>query len=198
MGIIKKLNFLLEHTLLTLYFSLFHSVISYGIIIWGSFSKSFLNQILVVQKKTIRVICGKDRYFHTKPLFLRLNILNFFDLFNYSVCIHLFKILVLDKYINLKYLILQNNVDHNYNTRISFLRLPFYSKSLCQRSLIYIGPKLWNLLLNFIKSIRLYHLLKGNLKFIFWFSICKFTFFQIFSLLWINAEWSCCCNTLVF
>ena len=64
LGIIKKLNFLPEHILLTLYFSLFHSVISYGIIIWGSFSKSFLNQILVVQKKTIRVICGKDRYFY--------------------------------------------------------------------------------------------------------------------------------------
>ena len=164
LGIIKKLNFLPEHTLLTLYFSLFHSIITYGILIWGSSSKSFLNQILVVQKKTIRVICGKDRYFHTKPLFLRLNILNFFDLFNYSVCIHLFKILVLDKYINLKNLILQNNVDHNYNTRISLLRLPFYSKSLCQRSLIYIGPKLWNLLPNFIKSIKTLSSFKRKLK----------------------------------
>ena len=51
LGILRKLYYLPERTLLTLYYSLFNSVIMYGILIWGSSSKVFLNKILVAQKK---------------------------------------------------------------------------------------------------------------------------------------------------
>ena len=51
----------------TLYYSLFHSHITYGISVWGS--SEFIKKITILQKKIIRIIHNKPFRSHTDMLF---------------------------------------------------------------------------------------------------------------------------------
>ena len=62
----KPLN---SSTLRNLYFSLIHVYINNGLIVWGSAPKSYIDQILKLQKKAIRIINYSGPKEHTAPLF---------------------------------------------------------------------------------------------------------------------------------
>ena len=64
----------------SIYFSLIHSYISYGLVVWGQASDIYTNKIKLIQEKAIRIITNSDYLAHTKPLFKKLNILNFDDM----------------------------------------------------------------------------------------------------------------------
>ena len=61
----------------TLYYSLFHSHLLYGIIITSCATKGLINKITTLQKKTIRILCNVSNTAHTEPLFKGLQILTF-------------------------------------------------------------------------------------------------------------------------
>ena len=46
--------------------------------VWGAACKTFINPILILQKRMARVITFKDRKHHSNPLFLELNLLDVF------------------------------------------------------------------------------------------------------------------------
>ncbi len=81
----KALNFLATNALLTLYFSLNHSQLSYFTPIptylcyQPSFSINFQNK-----KKTIQIVTRQDYHAHTDPIFAELKILPFPKLLTYS------------------------------------------------------------------------------------------------------------------
>ena len=69
-GLLSKLRKPLNSsTLRNLYFSLIHVYINNGLIVWGSATKSYIDQILKLQKKTIRIINYSGPKEHTAPLF---------------------------------------------------------------------------------------------------------------------------------
>jgi hypothetical protein len=59
--------------LIMIYHSLFHSVMNYGIIIWGNSSHN--TQVFKMQKKTVRIIMGCGNRESCRNLFKELNIL---------------------------------------------------------------------------------------------------------------------------
>ena len=70
-GIIAKLShFVPRHILLTLYCSLILPYISYGICAWGHTAETHLHKLLVLQKRSLRLIFFADRRTHAVPLFL--------------------------------------------------------------------------------------------------------------------------------
>ena len=69
----KVKHFLPQHILRTLYFSLVHSHIMYGIHAWGN--ADFVNKILLLQKRAVRIITNKSYRAHTDPLFKSCKIL---------------------------------------------------------------------------------------------------------------------------
>lgn len=73
------------------YFSFFQSIISYGIILWGN--SSYIHDILLLQKKAIRVITGSPYKAHCKPLFCEQKILTVINLYIYIyiLCFNLHK-----------------------------------------------------------------------------------------------------------
>jgi hypothetical protein len=79
-------NFLTAKALKALYYSLFHSVLIYGIHLWSSAAPTNLNCLKLKQKAAVRIICGARYNDHTEPSFKLLNILpldylcQFFDL----------------------------------------------------------------------------------------------------------------------
>jgi hypothetical protein len=68
-------NLLPPHSLKTLYYSLFHCHLVYGIEIWSCILPSLLKPLLVKQKSAIRCISNSHYNAHTEPLFKSLNIL---------------------------------------------------------------------------------------------------------------------------
>ena len=67
-----------KNLLLSVYFALVQSHISYGIALWGACSVYKMESILKLQKRAIRYICGLPRDSHCRPLFKELKILVYF------------------------------------------------------------------------------------------------------------------------
>ncbi len=73
-----------KEVLLSLYFSIFHSHITYGLSVWGKSNDRYLTKIYTLQKKVIRAITFSDFNAHTAPIFKKFKILKLQDLFNYK------------------------------------------------------------------------------------------------------------------
>jgi hypothetical protein len=71
----RSKHFLTKSSLLTLYYSLIHSNLSYCPIIASCTSKANLTKIFHAQKRVIRIITHSKYYDHTDPLFTELDIL---------------------------------------------------------------------------------------------------------------------------
>ena len=85
----KHLN---RHCLKKIYFSFIHCYINYSNIAWASTHKSKLMNLYRQQKHASRIILGKDKFSHAKPLLKKLNVLNIFQLNIYQNLIFMFKL----------------------------------------------------------------------------------------------------------
>ncbi len=85
-GMIYKIRYnCTKSVLLSLYFSLFHSHLSYGLSIWGSSIDRYLSKLTILQKRIIRAITFSSFNAHTSHIFRDLNILKIKDLFNHKI-----------------------------------------------------------------------------------------------------------------
>ena len=78
-GILYKMRSLNtpKNVLLSLYYSLFHSHMTYGICLYGLADPQYISKITLIQKRAIRIISKAPFNSHTSPLFKNLGILNF-------------------------------------------------------------------------------------------------------------------------
>ena len=75
-GMIAKLRYFVPSTVLVnIYNSLILPYITYGLIAWGNASNAYLNKILVLQKRVLRLIYFTDRREHAILLFAKAKIL---------------------------------------------------------------------------------------------------------------------------
>ena len=86
-GILNKIkhfpsNILIHNAIISPYFN-------YCNLAWGSSTDHAMRRLLCLQKRAIRLVLHADYFTHTKPLFLKLNVLNILDLCNY--CFAIFK-----------------------------------------------------------------------------------------------------------
>ena len=70
-GIINRLKFHFpSSSLLTLYSSLILPYLNYRILAWGNTHRNLLDRLLLLQKKSLRIICNTAARSHTNQLFL--------------------------------------------------------------------------------------------------------------------------------
>ena len=81
----RMINMIDMPYLKTLYYSLVHSYLSYGTILWGSTYSYYLNSIRICQKKAVRCIFKSSYNSHTDPLFQKGGILKFDDLYTLEI-----------------------------------------------------------------------------------------------------------------
>ena len=82
--VINRVKFLLPHSALkTLYLTLIHPYLTYGILARGN--SQHVNRLLLLQKKILRIINNKSYRSHTEPLFRSEGILRVDDLYTYNV-----------------------------------------------------------------------------------------------------------------
>ena len=80
----RSKNFLPRESLLTLYFTLVHSHLSYCASIYGCASKTILNKLILKQKQAVRIIDKSNYRAHTQQIFKKLKILPLDQLIKYS------------------------------------------------------------------------------------------------------------------
>ena len=152
-GILSKLKFFLPQTaLLKLYYSLVHSHLTYGLTVWGTTYPTYLLKLNRIQNKAIRTVAGitgKAWCESVSPLYSKLGILPLEQLAKYVISKFVYnhrkKSLppVFDNYFT------PANVTHSFSTRFSSneqLKIPFFKTKRTQRSIKFIGAKIWNVI----------------------------------------------------
>ena len=147
-GILYKIkNFLPTSTLLCVYYSLVHTHLSYGIIIWGSTHKSHLEKLTSLQNKAIRAVGGAGWNESSSPLCYKFKVLKFHDIYKYELA--KLMLYVQNKTLPTPLLKIFDDVknDLNLNTRSRTrekLKVPLFKSSRTQKSVKYQGVTLWN------------------------------------------------------
>jgi hypothetical protein len=143
--LMRKLYYTLNtNELKTVYYACYHSLVNYGIIVWGNTADS--NKVFVLQKKIIIIIMGVGPTYSCKGLFKHLGILPIPSVYIYSLL--MFVVNNLDKF-------QLNNSVHGINTRNNeHLHRPVTHLSSCQRGVYYTGVRLFNRLPTYIFTMK--------------------------------------------
>ena len=117
-GLIYKIkNFSTKSVLRSLYFSIFHSHLTYGLPVWGSAAKSYLNKIAILQKRVIRTINFADFLAPSEPLIKKTGILKIADQRHVHTCALLWDLDKGQLPPSLSNYFKKSNSIHHHNTR---------------------------------------------------------------------------------
>jgi len=159
----RKLN---KNCLITLYYSFVYPHLNYCIILWGSASKTTLNNLLLLQKRAARLIDNCDYRSHTDPLFKQYLLLKLNDIYVLSCCIFAYKLknlLLPDVCSSL--MLLNTVVSRRYNTRtLCDFVTPKCRTSLRQRCIAVKGPLYWKELPAEIRNSLNLHAFKSRVR----------------------------------
>jgi hypothetical protein len=162
-------------SLITLYYSLFHSALSYGIIFWGHSSNS--QKLFILRKRAIGIITGQGNRTSCTPFFKQLKILPLKSQYIYSILLFVMKH---------KNYITSDFTRHNIQTRQSDdFYLPSSSVTVFQNGVYDTGVKVFNNL-----RLELKWLIESPMKFkvairTYLVLHCFYTLDEFFNLNWI-------------
>ena len=162
--IAKVRHYLNKNTLKLIYNSLVKPHLNYCITAWGGANTTSLQPIVRLQKKIIRMITKNSFNSHTKPLFIKYNILPLNLLYKFNTTILLHKIH--NKSFIGSYNLTNLNKIHNHNTRLS-KQSNFYQNftrtKTAQSTFSAQGTKFWKTVPSNYKILPL-HLFKKKMK----------------------------------
>ena len=117
-----------------MYFSVFHSILTYGIIFWGT--SSYSNIVFKTQKRIVRIITNSDNRPSCHDLFKKLCILPLQSQYIFSLLMFVAKNTDLFK---------TNSDFHSFNTRSKQdLHIPIANLTIFQKGVWYSGIKAYN------------------------------------------------------
>ena len=147
-GILNKLKYFLPSSaLLKLYCALIHAHFNYGLAVWESTYPTYHNKLKLLQNKVIRIVISSHMSTSSKPLYIKSNILPLPKLFEFKIAkiVYFYKFNLLPKIFD-NYFSYAKSC-HSRATRFSLnnhLIIPLFKSNRTQRSIKYIGPKIWN------------------------------------------------------
>ena len=164
-GILYRLNSYLPSDILKLlYNSLILPYLTYGIESWYGAPRYMSGKVSVLQKKAIRNVFNLPYNSPTNQYFKSNNILKLSDLYNLSLCSHVFNYIKSPDN-NLNSRLHPNSQIHNHNTRNrTNLVIPRFNRSATQSSFIYSSITEWNKLSSDIKNCESNQVFKSKLK----------------------------------
>ena len=134
--------YLSQQLLKVIYYSYFHSIMSYGVIFWGHVKNTI--RVFRLQKRILRIITGCGMRDPCRKLFIELKILTFLSLYIYQL------IMFVNKNSELY---ITNDSIHNYNTRLKKnLHQPVTNLTQYQNGVLCKGTKMYNSLPTYIKE----------------------------------------------
>ena len=131
-----------HEALRNIYFSYFHSSMSYGDIFWGNSQE--VHEVFKIQKRAIRILTNKSKRDSCRLLFKELKILTQPPQYIYSLLVFVSEN---------KNLFMLNKDIHKFNTRSSYsVHLPSVNLPVVQRGVLYSGCKIFNKLPSQIRN----------------------------------------------
>ena len=148
-GIISKVRkYLNKNTLLDLYYSFIYPYLTYCNQVWGLTCQSYMNALVKLQKRAIRIISGAHPRTHTDPLFTELKLLKCDEINKYLVGRHMYRIYNEDITL-FDSMFMKNAQVHNYGTRQrDHYHVPGLKSRLGKIDLRYNGAIVWNNILS--------------------------------------------------
>jgi hypothetical protein len=162
-------NILPSSALISLYYALIHSHLTYAVEIWGVAAQNLINELYLKQKAAIRIICNSKFNAHTAPLFKELGILPVPLLITNSFIniMHHHHNKKLPEGLSNIWTTIRSRLDsagapslryeENYN-------VPFMRTNQLLRFPLICVPQLWNELSHDIKSITSFNSFSSNVK----------------------------------
>ena len=118
---------------------------NYCISVWGNTYDSYLEPLIKLQKRAIRVVVGAKRYSHTDPIFKRLRILKLRQIYVFSVQLFVFKYYhellpsIFDDFFT------RNRSFHAHSTRSrDWFRPPLFKSAIAKRIIRVTGVRTHN------------------------------------------------------
>ena len=147
-GIINRSKYFLsnQHRYL-LYNSLILPYLNYCSLLWGCTQKTLLNKLIILQKKIVRIVDNQPKLAHTSPIFAKLEILKLEDLVKQQAIVVMHNIITQrapTPILSLFEVAQESNRASRGARHFSEL---FTSKLYCTRTIVWIGPRLWNALI---------------------------------------------------
>ena len=115
--LIKARKYLPKECLRNLYFTFAYPYFTYCIHVWGKTYSSYLDPIVKIQKRIVRIISHSNYREHSAPLFTKLGILNLNDIYKFSIATFMYKFTTCDLPNVFKGMFIKNRVVHDYSTR---------------------------------------------------------------------------------
>lgn len=151
-GVRVTSSYMNEACLKILYYANFQSVLTYGIIFWGS--NSAIEDIFIIQKRILRIIKKMGFRESCRGVFKSCGIMTVYALYIYECVMFFFKNRHMFEHEKL----------HQYNTRTVSVNYPRHKLSLTEKHPSYACLKFYNLLPNDIKQISCEKLFKNRVR----------------------------------
>ena len=151
--------------MLSLYSTLVLPYLNYGILAWGNCCTSQLNRILLLQKKSMRIVSKVHYLAHTDSLFRLHKVLKICDIYRLNLATLAFQFHNHELPSIFNHMFTFNNEVHHYPTRqIDLYHLPRTRTVFAQDTFTFAAPKLWNSLPQSIRELRNFVTFKSKLK----------------------------------
>ena len=172
-GILYKMKSCMcsKKILTSLYFAMFHSHMSYGILLYGLAGEKYTKKISLIQKRAIRIVSNASFNAHTKPLFSELKILNFFNTLKCKLAIFMWEYdhgllpTCFNNYFKRVRETHEHNTRSNSHNKLSeniLVKTDLHGKKMFR----FIGPRVFNCIveLNFYKNCKTKQHFKNKIK----------------------------------
>ena len=134
-----------EKTLLSLYGTLVLPYLNYCNIIWASNKPSRINPLLLLQKRSVRIITNSAYTAHSKPLFFKLNQLTIFDINKLLIATFMFRYhtkCLPDIFSN--YFCTNSSIHEHFTRGSNRLHISYARTDIMKSQIRICGPTLWN------------------------------------------------------
>lgn len=129
----------------TLYYSMIHCYLNYGIVLWGSANKCHLNKVIVLQKKAIRIVTRSSYNAPSTPLFRSTGIFSVHDMYYFEILKLMFDVINLRAPPALAAAYTITTDIHHHNTRqAGNLHIRERRTHSASVSILHSGPRLWS------------------------------------------------------
>lgn len=166
LGIMSRARQILPRKVLVmLYYSLVYPYLVYCNIIWGTASPSYLNKILILQKRAVRLCTGSSYRSTSSPLFKELCMLKIADINKMYTVMFMFNCklkLLPNSCFDFVSLANNNRIHDTRNT--DFFKVEHFRTNIREKFVTVRGSKLWNSLPISIQSSSNYVQLKKLLR----------------------------------
>lgn len=147
-------GFLPKESMKLIYYGTVQTILTYGIMFWGAAAEHLLNRVFVLQKRSIRILCGLNSRESCREHFRNEKILTLPSLFILAISVFVF--CNPDSF---------SSLNHCYDTRHkSNLAVPNHKFAFYEKSVLFLGPKIFNRLPRSIQSCNSLNSFKHNLK----------------------------------